>query len=122
MPVITIRSLARPDDVTASSTRISETVAAAAHMAPHDVWIVWSRIAPGEYVVKGEAPNTQPNDAFPPLAEISSGAGRSTDVVEAMLKATAEAIAAELRVAPTNVRVIYAEVPVRRIYSRGRYQ
>jgi phenylpyruvate tautomerase PptA (4-oxalocrotonate tautomerase family) len=122
MPVITIRSLAKPDDSVAASKRIATAIADAAHMAARDIWLVWTPIAPRSYVVNGEAPDAQPDDTHPPLVEISSAAGRPADVVEAMLKATAEAIAAELHVTPLNVRVVFAEVPSRRIYSRGRYQ
>jgi len=122
MPVITIRSLAKPDDSVAASTRIATAIADAAHMPARDIWLVWTPIAPRSYVVNGEAPDTQPDDTHPPLVEISSAAGRPADVVEAMLKAAAEAIAAELHVTPLNVRVVFAEVPPRRIYSRGRYQ
>jgi len=122
MPIVTIRSLAKPDDSVAASKRIATAIADAAHMPAHDIWLVWTAVAPGSYVVNGVAPDAQPEDTHPPLVEISSGAGRTPDVVEGMLKAAAEAIAAELHVTPQNVRVIFAEVPTRRIYSRGRYQ
>ena len=123
MPIVTIRSLPPgPADRTIAATRIADAIAAAASVEPSDIWIVWADIAPGGYVAAGEAPREQPASTHPPLVEISSGSGRSPEIVDAMLAAAARAIGEELGLPEQNVRVVYAEVPPRRIYSRGRYQ
>jgi phenylpyruvate tautomerase PptA (4-oxalocrotonate tautomerase family) len=101
---------------------IGEAIAAAAGVTPTDIWVVWTDLAPGSYVIAGTAPAAQPANTHPPLVEISSASGRPPEVVDAMLAAAARAIGAQLGVPEQNVRVSYAEIPPRRLYSRGRYQ
>jgi phenylpyruvate tautomerase PptA (4-oxalocrotonate tautomerase family) len=123
MPVVSIRALPVPAlDRSRAATRISEAIAAVAGIKPTDIWVVWSDLAPGSYVIAGSAPTDQPAPTHPPLVEISSASGRPTDVVDAMLAAAARAIGDQLGVPEDNVRVVYAEIPPRRLYSRARYQ
>lgn len=123
MPVVSIRALpAAGLDRTRAATRISEVIAAAAGVRPGDIWVVWSELAAGSYVIAGNAPAEQPANTHPPLVEISSASGRPPDIVEAILAAAARAVAEQLSIAEDDVRVCYAEIPARRLYSRGRYQ
>ena len=123
MPVVSVRALPRDGlDVAAAGARIGAAIAAAAGVAPTDIWLVWSDIAPGRYVVAGSAPARQPDETHPPLVEISAAAGRPPEVAEAIMRAAASSIASELGVDPKNVRVIYAEVPRGRLYSREKLQ
>ena len=122
MPVVSIRALPQPGlDVKAAATRIAAAIAHAGGLPPQDIWIAWTGIAAGHYVIVDDAPATQPQETHPPLVEISS-TPRPVETSEAMMLAAAEAVAAELGISDKNVRVLYAEIPKRRLYSRGRYQ
>ena len=123
MPVVSVRALPRDGlDVAAAGARIGAAIAAAAGVPPTDIWVVWSDIAPGRYVIAGAAPASQPGETHPPLVEISSASGRSPEVAEAMMRTAADAIAHELGIAAKNVRVVFAEVPRGRLFSQGRLQ
>jgi phenylpyruvate tautomerase PptA (4-oxalocrotonate tautomerase family) len=123
MPVITIRALPQPGvDIDRAASKIAAAIAEAAGVGRQDIWIVWSDIAAGRYVIADSKPTVQPTETHPPLVEISSTSGRSPEVAEAMMQAAAQAVGAELRIPPSNVRVLYAEIPPRRLFSRGRFQ
>lgn len=123
MPVVSVRALAQPEiDVVDAVTRIGAAIATAAGVPPSDIYIVWSEIPPGRYAIAGAVPDEQPRGTHPPLVEISSASGRAPELIERVLVATARAVAAELGVAEENVRVLYQEIPPRRLFSRGRYQ
>ena len=123
MPVVTIRALPqRGLDRTTAAKNIGAAIATAAGVQPTDIWIVWSDVESGAYVIAGAAPTAEPSDSHPPLVEISATSGRSAELTEAILQATARAVSGELRVPPENVRVLYAEIPPRRLFSRGRFQ
>ena len=123
MPVVTIRALPQPGvDVAKSAARIGGAIARAAGVPPSDVYVVWSEIPAGGYVIVDAAPEAQPPNTHPPLVEISATSGRTPEVLESVLAAAARAVGAELRVPHENVRVLYQEIPPRRLFSRGRYQ
>lgn len=122
MPVVSIRSLPQPGlDVKAAATRIAAAIAKAGGLQPQDIWVTWTDIPAGRYVILDQAPSTHPKDTHPPLVEISAAA-RPIEVSEAMMVAAAEAVSEALGISDQNVRVVYAEIPKRRLYSRGRYQ
>jgi phenylpyruvate tautomerase PptA (4-oxalocrotonate tautomerase family) len=122
VPVVSIRALPQPDlDVKSAASRIAAAIARAGDMPPEDIWIAWTDIPAGRYVILDQAPSTHPNDTHPPLVEISS-TPRAVETSEAMMLAAAQAVAAELRISDKNVRVLYAEIPKRRLYSRGKYK
>jgi hypothetical protein len=122
VPVVSIRALPQPGlDVTAAAARIAAAIATAGGMPPKDIWIAWTDIPAGRYVILDQAPSTHPKETHPPLVEISS-TPRPIEISEAMMLAAARAVAAELDISEQNVRVLYAEIPKRRLYSRGRYQ
>jgi phenylpyruvate tautomerase PptA (4-oxalocrotonate tautomerase family) len=122
MPVVSIRALQQPGrDVKTAATRIGAAIAKAGGVPPQDIWIVWTAIAPGRYIIVDQAPSTQPKETHPPLVEISA-TPRPIETAEAMMLAAAQAVSEELGISDQNVRVLYAEIPKRRLYSRGRYQ
>jgi phenylpyruvate tautomerase PptA (4-oxalocrotonate tautomerase family) len=122
VPVVNIRALPQPGlDVKAAAARIAAAIAKAGGMPPKDIWIAWTDIPAGRYVILDQAPSTHPKETHPPLVEISS-TPRPSAISEAMMLAAAQAVAAELDISENNVRVLYAEIPKRRLYSRGRYQ
>jgi phenylpyruvate tautomerase PptA (4-oxalocrotonate tautomerase family) len=123
MPIVTIRALPQPGiEVTKTAARIGAAIAKAAGMPPSHIYVLWSDISAGHYGIAEAAPDEQPRDTHPPLVEISATSGRTPEFIEGVLAATAQAVAAELGVAPENVRVLYQEIPPRRLFSRGRYQ
>jgi len=123
MPVISIRALPQNEvDATRASSKIGAAIAEAAGVPPTEIWVVWTDIPAGRYVIADAAPAVQPADTHPPLVEISATSGRSVEVAEAMMRAAARAVGAELHIPPENVRVLYQEIPPRRLFSRGRYQ
>jgi phenylpyruvate tautomerase PptA (4-oxalocrotonate tautomerase family) len=119
---VSIRALPQPRlDIKSAATRIAAAIAKAGGLPPQDIWITWTDIPAGRYVILGEAPSTHPKETHPPLVEISS-TPRAIEVSEAMMLAAAQAVSEELGISDQNVRVLYAEIPKRRLYSRGRYQ
>jgi phenylpyruvate tautomerase PptA (4-oxalocrotonate tautomerase family) len=123
MPIVSIRALPQQGvDVTRAASNIGAAIAEAAGIPPTEIWVVWSDIPGGRYVIVDTAPRAQPPKTHPPLVEISSTSGRPAHVAEAMLEAAARSVGAELGISPENVRVLYQEVPPRRLFSRGRYQ
>lgn len=123
MPVVTIRALPQPGvEVAKAAARIGDVIAKAAGVPPSHIYIVWSDIPAGRYVIADAVPEAQPPDTHPPLVEISATSGRTPEVIESVLAATARAVGAELGIPQENVRVLYQEIPPRRLFSRGRYQ
>src|SRR5688572_27819545 len=99
MPLITIRALPQQGvDIDRATPKIAAAIAEAAGLGPQEIWIVWSDIAAGRYVIADTRPTVQPTETHPPLVEISSTSGRSPEVAEAMMQAAARAVGAELRI------------------------
>jgi phenylpyruvate tautomerase PptA (4-oxalocrotonate tautomerase family) len=123
VPVVTIRALAGSTrDVPRAAAAVSEAIAVAAQRPATDIYVIWEDIAPGHYAIGQATPASQPAETHPPLVEISGTAGRAPEAREAIMRAAADAVAAQVGVTAANVRVLYVEAPRGTIFGRGRIQ
>ena len=122
MPVVSIRALPQPRavDVQAVVARVAGALAEVVGGPPSGTWATWEELAPRSYAEADDTPAEQPRATHPPLVSIRAFEGRSPELVERMLVAVAETLAAELGLEPGNVFVTYDEVQSGRVYDGGR--
>ena len=121
MPVVRISALPQRDgiDVGAALVAVTGAVASVLGEPPHGTWAVWDELGPGRYVEGDDAPAVQPGDTHPPLVAVHGFEGRPPEVVEEILVAVADALAAALELEPGNVLVTYEVARSGELYTGG---
>ena len=115
MPVIRIRALPQQDvDTRRVVVAVASAVATELGEEPRGTWVTWETV--DAYAEGGVVPDEQPHDTHPPVAEVMAGA-RPSDVVDRMLRAVGDTLAAELGLEPGNVFVTFTEVDPARLYD-----
>ena len=115
MPVIRIRALPQQDvDTRRVVVAVASAVATELDEEPRGTWVTWETV--DAYAEGGVVPDEQPHDTHPPVAEVMAGA-RPSDVVDRMLRAVGDTLAAELGLEPGNVFVTFTEVDPARLYD-----
>jgi hypothetical protein len=121
MPVVQIRALPQQEgvDVEAALVAVSHAVAFVLGEEPRGTWATWETIDAGCYVEGAEAPAVQPRGTHPPLVSVRAFEGRSPELVERILLALAETLAAALDLEAGNVFAAYDELGSGRLYTGG---
>jgi hypothetical protein len=120
--VIQVRALPQQQGVDIGAAAVAVTVSVATELGeePRGTWVAWQTIEPGGYTEGDEAPDFQPRATHPPLVEVVAFEGRPPELVERVLVAVAETLAAALRLEPGNVFVRWVEATGGRLYTGGR--
>jgi phenylpyruvate tautomerase PptA (4-oxalocrotonate tautomerase family) len=115
VPVIRIRALPQHHlDTRRVVVAVASAVATELGEEPRGTWVTWETV--DAYAEGGVVPDEQPHDTHPPVAEVMAGA-RPPDVVDRMLRAVGDTLAAELGLEPGNVFVTFTEVDPARLYD-----
>lgn len=93
---------------------VATALAAELGEEPRGTWVTWETV--DAYAEGDIAPDRQPAETHPPLAEILAGA-RPPETVARMLRSVGDTLVRELGLEPGNVFVTFTEVDRARLYD-----
>jgi hypothetical protein len=111
MPLLQVRALPQknPVRIPQALKKACAAIVSAYGCTPDEVWATYDEIRSGFYVEGQQSPAQQPVGTHPPLAELLCFEGKSQDVIEKTLVATAQALGEGFGLGK-NVFVTYREV------------
>jgi len=115
VPVVRIRALPqRGVDECSVARAVATALAAELGEDPRGTWVTWETV--DAYAEGDVAPDRQPPDTHPPLAEVLAGS-RPPETVARILRCVGDTLAGELGLDPGNVFVTFTEVERGRLYD-----
>jgi phenylpyruvate tautomerase PptA (4-oxalocrotonate tautomerase family) len=120
MPVIQIQALPQPADrdIPAMLMRLCRVVADAVDLPPDYVSATWQTIAPGRYVVGGEAVMTQPRTSHPVIVDLAAFEMNDRDKIRDLLRVVGRFLEDALGL-PGNVFILFRNTRAGEVYDGG---
>lgn len=116
MPVVTVHALPSPDpaDLSRLLEQVPVRLAAALGQAPRTVWV---HVVPS--VAMSVGPEPRAFEGHCPQVVVRARSGRAGEVVQAGLRATAEAVADALSLPVEDVWVHWVDIKPGRVFAGG---
>ena len=116
MPILRVRGLPQrhPELIQAALSKTCHAIAEVAGCKPQHVWATWEELKPGMYVEGSDAAEVQPAETHPPIAELLSFEGRSSEQIAALLVVAAETLSVGLGI-PNHIFMTYQEAKSGRV-------
>ncbi len=121
MPVVRISALPQSPDVDLATVlkRLCVQLAEVEGGEPRHWWATWQTIEPGHFVEGDVEADVQPAASHGPIVEIQAFTGRSPELIEAVITAAADLLAAELHLEPGDVFITWTELQPGRVHTGG---
>jgi phenylpyruvate tautomerase PptA (4-oxalocrotonate tautomerase family) len=121
MPLIEIKSLPPRSgaDPSAALKNATWEVSKVLGVAPEKIRAVWVALEPGHYADAATLADASQSGTHPPVVHLSCFEGRPPELIEKVVRAVADSVGRDLKVAPGNVWVYYEELKAGRLFVDG---
>lgn len=121
MPVICIKTLPlnKPLRINEILRRLNLEISKAAGIEANQIWSYWQFIERHQYAVGDTTAAAMQQKTHSPIVEITGFEGKPAELIEQLMKTTAEVLAKELEIEVTNIFITYNEVLSGKVFDGG---
>jgi phenylpyruvate tautomerase PptA (4-oxalocrotonate tautomerase family) len=121
MPLIEIKSLPPRSgaDPSAALKNATWEVSKVLGVPPEKIRAIWVGLEPGHYADAATTADQSQSGTHPPVVRLSCFEGRSQELIEKAIRAVADSVTRDLKLAPGNAWVFYEEMKSGRLFVDG---